>query len=271
MTAWQTFLGRLIGPRKEEKQTVAPQLTGDRRAQDASDGLPAEPMLRIETGLHGGQIRGIDTDAKNRFAVTASDDKTVRVWSLPDGRLLRVLRLPIDFGDIGKANAVAISPDGDTVATAGWTWTNRLLQNNIFLFNRASGELTKRLTPLPHAVLHLAYSPDGQRLAASLAINGGIRVFDAGNGYRPLPSDTQYNNWSHWASFDRAGRLVTTSYDGFLRLYAAERYVDPIAHFRFNGELVAAAFSPDGTRVAVCFDNVPRVVVYLSQLGFAPS
>jgi hypothetical protein len=71
MTAWQTFLG-LFGPRNEEKQTVAPELTGGRRAQDASDGLPAEPMLRIETGLHGGQIRGIDTDAKNRFAVTAS-------------------------------------------------------------------------------------------------------------------------------------------------------------------------------------------------------
>ncbi len=51
------------------------------RAQEAGDELPAEPVLRIETGLHVGKIRRIDTDAGNRFAVTASDDKTVRVWS----------------------------------------------------------------------------------------------------------------------------------------------------------------------------------------------
>jgi hypothetical protein len=81
---------------------------GTGRAQEASEGLPTEPILRIETGQHGAQIRRIDTDAANRFAVTASDDKTARVWSLPEGQLLRILRLPLDFGDIGKAFAVAI-------------------------------------------------------------------------------------------------------------------------------------------------------------------
>ena len=78
--------------------------------------------MRIETGLHGAKIWRIDTDAANRFAVTASDDKTVRVWSLPDGKLQRILRLPISADDPneGKAYAVAISPDGNTVAVGGW-------------------------------------------------------------------------------------------------------------------------------------------------------
>jgi WD40 repeat protein len=89
------------------------------QAQDVAPELPSEPILRIETGQHGALIRAIDTDAANRFAVTASDDKTVRVWSLPEGRPMRVLRLPIDQGDIGKAYAVAISPDGTTVAVGG--------------------------------------------------------------------------------------------------------------------------------------------------------
>jgi hypothetical protein len=35
---------------------------------------------------------------------------------------------------------------------------------------------------LPDAIEYLVYSPDGQRLAASLNSNG-IRVFDAGKGY----------------------------------------------------------------------------------------
>src|SRR5262249_54746895 len=72
------------------------------RAADSEAGLPVEPMLRIEAGQHTGRITTIDTDAANTLAVTSSDDTTVRVWSLPEGRLLRVLRLPIDLENIGK-------------------------------------------------------------------------------------------------------------------------------------------------------------------------
>jgi WD40 repeat protein len=226
-----------------------------------SEGIPADPVLRIETGLHGGVIRRIDTDEANRFAVTASEDKTVRVWSLPDGRLLRVLRLPLDFGYIGKAFAVAISPDGGTVAVGGWTCIGPH-QNCILLFDRGSGELTKRLADVPTFVNHLAYSPDGRRLVASLAAAIGVRVFDAGQGYRPLPSDWKYRDSSYSAAFDRAGRLVTASDDGFVRLYAADRFVIPIARFRMESHLpYGVAFSPDGTRVAVCFEDAPKVVV----------
>src|SRR5262249_52967142 len=151
------------------------------------------------------------------FAVTSSDDKTARVWSLPDGRLQRVLRLPIDYGNIGKAYAVAISPDGSTIAVGGWTGPPPN-HNNIFLFDRASGTLKQRLSDLPNIINHLAYSADGRRLAASLGGNDGIRVFDADNGYRLLPSDKQYGVNSSSAQFDQAGRLVTASWDGFVRL-----------------------------------------------------
>ena len=143
------------------------------QAEDGSPELPTEPILRIETGNHGALIRRIDTDAENRFAVTASDDKTMRAWSLPEGRLMRVLRLPIDQGNIGRAFAVAISPDGTTVATGGWTGTAG--HYNIFLFDRASGELKQRLRDLPNPIHHLAYSPDGRRLVASLGGSNGIR------------------------------------------------------------------------------------------------
>ncbi|MGA7385533.1 MAG: caspase family protein [Methylocella sp.] len=229
------------------------------REKEAAEGFPSEPILRIETGQHGAIIHRIDTDAENRFAVTASDDETVRLWSLPDGQLLLILRLPLDLGHIGKATAVAISPDGNTVAAGGWTGI--LGDNNIFLFDRPSGKLIRRLADLPETVFHLAYSPDGQRLAASLG-GKGIRVFDVSHGYRPLPSDRQYVEKSNWAMFDQAGRLVTASSDGFVRLYAAGQYKIPVARFRLGGhQPCAAAFSPNGARVAVGFCDTPKVVV----------
>jgi WD40 repeat protein len=226
--------------------------------------LPTEPILRIEAGQHVGQIQRIDTDAASKFVVTASWDKTARVWSLPDGRLQRILRLPIDYGNIGQAYAVAISPDGGTVAVGGWTGVYG--HHNIFLFDRASGALKERLSDLPQVIDHLAYSHDGRRLAASLGGSNGIRVYDVFDGYRLLPSDTQYGSNSSSAQFDGAGRLVTASYDGFVRLYAADQYGNPVARFDWKGhQPYSAAFSPDGARVAVADRDDHDVVVLLGS------
>ena len=56
------------------------------------------PFLRIEAGMHTAPITRIDVDAQERFLVTASDDKTARVWSLATGELLTVLRPPLGTG-----------------------------------------------------------------------------------------------------------------------------------------------------------------------------
>ena len=88
----------------------------------AADSGPAStPFLRLETGMHTAAILRIGLDAANRYLVTGSEDKTVRVWELATGRLLRTLRLPIGGGNEGKVFAVALSPDGTTVAAGGRT------------------------------------------------------------------------------------------------------------------------------------------------------
>ena len=79
------------------------------------------PILRVETGMHTTLIRRVVADPPHNRLITASDDKTVRVWQMPEGRLLATLRPPIDAGHEGQLFALAVSPDGRTVATAGWT------------------------------------------------------------------------------------------------------------------------------------------------------
>jgi WD40 repeat protein len=46
---------------------------------------PREPILRIETGMHTSVIRHLDVDHAGKFLVTASEDKTARVWELATG------------------------------------------------------------------------------------------------------------------------------------------------------------------------------------------
>jgi hypothetical protein len=54
---------------------------------DAIKACPDQrPFLRIEIGMHTLPISSIGVDAACRLLATASDDKTVRLWSLPEGK-----------------------------------------------------------------------------------------------------------------------------------------------------------------------------------------
>jgi len=70
---------------------------------------PREPILRIETGMHTGPIRRIGVDAAGKFLLTASEDKTARIWDIATGELLRVLRPQVGTGSEGRLSAAAIS------------------------------------------------------------------------------------------------------------------------------------------------------------------
>ncbi len=223
----------------------------------AADPPPEAPILRIETGMHTAPITRIDADAAGRFLITGSLDKTARVWGLASGELLRVLRPPIGEGNEGKIYAVAMSPDGELVAAGGWT---RIRNNDIYLFDRRTGRLLRRIAGLPNVVHHLAFSPDGSRLAASLGGANGLRVFRAADG-EELHRDTEPGDRSYWADFDAAGRLITTSWDGRLRLYGRDHRRLTTAEAPGGKRPFAAAFSPDGQRIAVGYRDSTRVDV----------
>src|SRR5580700_1490800 len=100
------------GPSREERLTLQQRLSDAGCYHGATDGAPSaaldaavkvcpdqRPFLRVETGMHTAPIKRIGVDAACTRMATPSDDKTVRLWSLPDGRLERTIRLPIGAGD----------------------------------------------------------------------------------------------------------------------------------------------------------------------------
>jgi WD40 repeat protein len=223
------------------------------------------PILRLETGMHTAQIQRIATDATGRWAVTASFDKTARVWEVATGRLLQVLRPPQDAGDEGKLYAVALSPDGTLVAVSGWTGWDWDQRATIYIFDRASGRLLRRVGSLPSDVPHLAFSPDGGWLAASLGGGGGVHLFDVRSGVE-TGSDADYGGGGSFsAAFSPNGRrLLTSCDDGQLRLYTVQDgKLGPPLRVRPGGgkEPLSARFSPDGLRVAVGFIDTTVVQV----------
>jgi WD40 repeat protein len=173
-----------------------------------------DPILRIETGMHTGVIQRIGVDRQCRLLATGSWDKTVRLWSLPEGRLLRTLRWPIGLGDDGKVYAVAVSPDGKLVAAGGWD-ARRTSQkrHSVYLFDTASGALKARVGNFEEVIHHLAFSSDGRFLAATLAA-GGLRVIDT-ERISEVAADRDYGDASYAAAFAPDGRLFTVALDGY--------------------------------------------------------
>ena len=215
--------------------------------------------------MHTASIRRIAADAAGRLVLTASHDKTARLWELPSGKLLRVLRPPIGEGNEGKLYAGALSPDGKLAAVGGWTGAEWDRTTCIYLFATATGHQMRRLSGLPNVVRDLAFSHEGRFLAAVMGGGKGLRVWEAESG-REVGRDADYGGKdSYGVDWHGEGRLVTTCLDGALRLYAvsAEGGLRQLAKAPARGgqEPFSARFSPDGRRIAVGFADSTKVAV----------
>lgn len=226
-----------------------------------------QPILRIETGMHTAPIRRISVDVSGRYLVTASEDKTARVWELATGRLLRVLRPPIDEFDEGKLYAVAFSPDGRTIAVGGCTGYTWDKQSSIYLFEWESGRLLRRVAGLPNVIYNLVYSPDGRWLAATLGEKNGVRVYATSN-YAETGADHDYGDEISGVDFDAAGRLATTCWDGYVRLYAPISGGLRLAakqKVRCGNQPYSISFAPSGRHLAVGYYDSTCVAVLSSN------
>lgn len=230
---------------------------------------PQEPILRIEPGMPMGQVLRVGADAACTLLATASEDATVRLWRVRDGKLLRTLRAPLPAG-IDLVKAVAVAPDGSWTAAGGWaasTWSSRG-SLFVYVFENATGAVAARLGPLNGAIHPLAVSPDGRYLAAStLGGDDGLRVWERiGPGsanWRDLLQDTDYGGKSIAdAAFDRTGALYTVAFDGKLRRYAlSERKLTWVAT-RGGKHPRSVSVHPSGDSVAVVDEKTRAVEVY---------
>jgi WD40 repeat protein len=238
---------------------------------------PADaPMLRVDTGSHSAAIRALATDAAGHYAVTASDDKTARVWDLSSGRLLQTLRPPVGVDNIGRLFAAAMTPDGTVVAVGGWS-----ADNDVYLFERATGIMVQRITGLPNTITQLAFAPNGQMLVIGLWGQHGVRLFGTTAGWHSsneLDSDAKYEGEVYGAHFSPDGkRLATASVDGRVRLYdVGQRRLTLVHSVRpaGAGQPFSVAFAPDGNLLAVSFAETPAVAVLQAdtlQPAYVPS
>ncbi len=224
----------------------------------------AAPFLRVETGMHTALIRRVAVDAARNRLVTCSDDKTARVWQMPEARLISTLRVPIDAGHEGQLFAIAISPDGKTVAAGGWTGWDWDGAASVYFFDLASGELIRTHGGFRDAIGALVWTRDGKHLLVGLQARGGLHALRVGD-LTVVASDTEYNDKIMDTDLRSDGIIATASLDGLVRLY------DP--NFKLIGRRAipggskpsSLRFSPDGNQIAIGFIDAPAVTVVATR------
>jgi WD40 repeat protein len=219
--------------------------------------ISTAPVLRIEPGMHSAQINDAATDRAGDVLVTGSNDKTARIWTLPELRLVRVLRPPIGPGIEGLIGAVAMAPDGNTVAVGGPLSVERG-QFAVDLFDVGSGRLIRQFKTDDFAFA-LAFSHDGGRLAVGLG-KKGVQVWRLADGALQ-GEDPDYRSLVQGLDFAADGRLAAASDDGAVRLYDAALHRLARQTTQAGQQPFRVRFSPDGKDLAIGFNGKTAVEV----------
>ena len=162
-----------------------------KRAQAAACATGAE--------AHQDWVLSVAISPDGRLLASGSYDRTIKLWSLPDGALLKTLN-----GLSPMYPSLAISPDGRLLA-----WGNT--SSAVVLWSLPDGGVLKTLTGHSDFVLSVAFSPDG-RLLASSSMDKTIKLWSLPDGAL-LKTLTGHTGYVESVAISLDGRLLASGSD----------------------------------------------------------
>ncbi|MBM2614345.1 hypothetical protein JIG36_02085 [Actinoplanes sp. LDG1-06] len=200
------------------------------------DGARATPL----TG-HGGEVTGLAL--AGRLLASSGNDGTVRLWDLTTRKPVRTLQAG------GPLTAVAISPDGRTVAAGGPGRRLRLWEagtgRQLAALSRDPADgMCGRVTD--YTITSLSFHPDGRTL---LSGDGAACVFTVWDVVRRTSKVwVSGHTWDvHQVAYSPDGsQVATTSRDGTVRLWNAANWWQLERRTGHTGIVLGLAWAPDG-------------------------
>lgn len=218
----------------------------------AANARPAaeDPILVIDPQGHSAMIRDVMFTPDGRRLISVSDDKTIRLWDVESGELLKTLRGQVGKGHEGKLFAGALSPDGTTLAVGGY-----LKNDEIRLINIETGEQTGLFKGHTNVIHALAFSPDSQWLASGSG-DDTVRIWEVGkSGTVKEKSGAAavlegHTDSVYGVAFSPDGRKVVSASDDNLVIlwnWPDQKIIKKLD--KHTDDVNAVAWSPDGRHI----------------------
>ncbi len=190
----------------------------------------------------GDRVRAMAVSPDGTTAAVQTADGPARLWDLTTGKEVAVLPNRSPVSDIG----FKFSPDGKTLAYKVAD------QNHIVLWDIPAGREAAVLSGPERAVMGMAFSPNGRRIAAG-SQDAIIRVWDTATG-ELLHMLRGHEDWVVTVTFSADGRkLVSTGLrDHTARIWDAVTGKELAVLRGESVEVLSATFSPQGDRVLTC-------------------
>ncbi len=207
---------------------------------------PATGHPETEPFIHDGPILIAKLRSDGRVVATASQDRTVRIWSVN----MRQAE-PMTF-QVGMAHEAQWSPSGERILSTSETGTHSQMQ----IWDARSGKALGSPQTLDGADF-AAWAPDATRFATA----SRTAVIWNAETLRPVSPPLRHKGTLIHCAFSPNSKLLATSgRDSVVRLWDAQTggpINPPLLH---SGEALKINFSPDSRRLATaCIDGSVRV------------
>ena len=219
--------------------------------RDANTG---EREDRIFQG-HSAAVQSVAFSADGRRIVTASDDRTARVWDLQTGGQIAALT-----EHTAPVRSAVFSPDGLRVVstqTPQRSGNVTIVTSNdsvALLWDALSGRVILRFEGDMVQLYDATFSPNGKRIVTASGDNTA-RIWDAETG-KPIAVLSGHSDSVLSAAFNSRGdKIVTASADETVRVWDAEAMTTIAVLKGHSGAVWSAVFSPDGERILTASDD----------------